>query len=351
MVEQHHEPNNEVKHEPLPQRVSILGAGSWGLGVASLLHKQGCRLTMWEFDKEDFRRLIETRTNPDRLPGYVLPEDVTITNDLVKAASGAEAVVLATPSQFLRNVIREIPQELSKAPMVVNLAKGVENRSLKRMSEVILEETSLMPQQIATLSGPSHAEEVVLDVPTTVVAASVSEQLASRVQHLFSVGRFRVYQSDDIAGVELGGSLKNIIAIAAGIADGLGLGDNTKGAILTRGLAEITRLGLAMGARMETFAGLSGVGDLVTTCFSRHSRNRYVGEQIGRGRTLTDILQSMRMVAEGIQTARSGLELARLHDVEVPITEQVNEVLFAGKSPAIAVGDLMERRLRAEVWQ
>ncbi|MBD3256845.1 NAD(P)H-dependent glycerol-3-phosphate dehydrogenase [candidate division GN15 bacterium] len=332
-------------------RMAILGAGSWGMAIASLLHQQVDRLQLWEYSLEDYQRLVDTRGNPGRLTDFRLPESIGVTNNLAEAVTDADVIVLAVPSQYLRSVVQKIPRELSHAPVVVNLAKGIENGSLKRMSEILLDETSLSPEQVGTLSGPSHAEEVVLDMPTTIVAASPSAELAQRLQQLFSVGNLRVYMSDDIVGVELGGSLKNIIAIAAGIADGLGLGDNTKGALMTRGLAEITRLGVAMGARMETFAGLSGVGDLVTTCFSRHSRNRFVGEQIGKGRRLDEILQSMTMVAEGIQTTRSGLELARVHGVEVPITEQVHEVLFKGKSPAEAVGDLMERKLRAEVWQ
>ncbi|MCX6835952.1 MAG: NAD(P)H-dependent glycerol-3-phosphate dehydrogenase, partial [candidate division Zixibacteria bacterium] len=215
----------------------------------------------------------------------------------------------------------------------------------------ISEETCLPLESIATLSGPSHAEEVAIDMPTTVVVASPSNGLAVRVQELFSVGHFRVYACEDVVGVELGGSLKNIIAIAAGIADGLSLGDNTKGALLTRGLAEMTRLGVAMGAQAETFAGLSGFGDLVTTCFSRHSRNRHVGEKVGRGEKLEQVLAGMTMVAEGVETTRSGRDLARRHRVEMPITEEVYRVLFENKDAREALGDLMERRLRAEIWQ
>ncbi len=219
------------------------------------------------------------------------------------------------------------------------------------MSEVVGEETGLPGSRVATLSGPSHAEEVALDMPTTVVAASASADLAMAVQELFSGGNFRVYMSDDVIGVELGGSLKNIIAIAAGIVDGLALGDNTKGALITRGLAEITRLGVAMGARAETFSGLSGLGDLVTTCFSQHSRNRHVGEKLGQGGKLDEVLSGMTMIAEGVETTRSGYDLARRHEVEMPITEEVYRVLFEDKNARKALGNLMERRLRAEIWQ
>lgn len=332
------------------KRVTIVGAGSWGMAVSHLLSRQGCRVMLWEFDPEDYHRLAGTRTNPGRLRDFTLDEGVRVTDDLGEAVANAEVLALAVSSQHLRQTIKPISAKLSQVPVVVNLAKGVERGSLRRMSEVIVEETGLDLNRLATLSGPSHAEEVVRDMPTTVVAASVSELLADTVQTLFSVGHFRVYKSRDIIGVELGGALKNIIAIASGICDGLGLGDNTKGALMTRGLAEITRLGSAIGAKAETFAGLSGMGDLVTTCISKHSRNRHVGECIGKGEKLDDILAGMKMVAEGVQTTHSGFALARKHGVEMPITEAVYQVLFEGKPAPQAVGDLMERRLRAEVW-
>ncbi len=321
------------------------------MAVGHLLHSAGCSVTIWEHNAEDYRSLITTRTNPGKLGEFELHHDIGLTDNLAAAVEQKDVVVAAIPSQHLRSVIKQIKGPLGAVPAFVNLAKGVERESLKRMSEVVFDETGLSPDRYVTLSGPSHAEEVVQDMPTTVVAASRSDDRATLVQELFSVGHFRVYKSDDVVGVELGGALKNIIAIAAGIVDGLGMGDNTKGALITRGLAEITRLGLAMDARADTFAGLSGIGDLITTCFSRHSRNRHVGEQIGRGKTLDEVLASMSMVAEGIETARSGRELARRHRVEVPITEQVYQVLFDGKPARQAVGELMERKLRAELWQ
>jgi glycerol-3-phosphate dehydrogenase (NAD(P)+) len=335
----------------LEKRVTILGAGSWGMAVSHLLHSQGCRVTLWEFNPDDYQRLSRTRSNPSRLKSFTLDEGVAVTDDLTAAVTDSEVVVMAVPSQHLRETIRPIREELTEVPIIVNLAKGVELNTLRRMSEVIAEETGLDSGRIATVSGPSHAEEVVSDMPTTVVAASTSEALADSVQALFSVGHFRVYQSSDIIGVELGGALKNTIAIAAGIVDGLGLGDNTKGALMTRGLAEITRLGIAIGAQAETFAGLSGMGDLVTTCISKHSRNRHVGDCIGRGERLDEILAGMTMVAEGVQTTHSGFELGRRHQIEMPITEAVYRVLFEDKPASQAVGDLMERRLRAEVWK
>jgi len=335
----------------MAKRVAILGAGSWGMAVSRLLSLKGCEITMWEHDVGDFRRLVATRANEDKLADFRLPEGVNLTDSLSDAVEGAEVIVVVVSSQHVRSVVRAIKDRIGVDTDVVNLAKGIEKGTLKRMSEVIGEETDLAMDRIATVSGPSHAEEVVLDMPTTVVAASVSEELAASVQELFSVGNFRVYKSDDVTGVELGGSLKNIIAIAAGIADGLSLGDNTKGALITRGLAEITRLGVAMGARAETFAGLSGIGDLVTTCFSRHSRNRYVGEKMGQGEKLDDVLAGMTMIAEGVETTRSGFDLARRHEVEMPITDEVYRVLFENKNAREALGNLMERRLRAEIWQ
>ncbi|MCP4685558.1 MAG: NAD(P)H-dependent glycerol-3-phosphate dehydrogenase [bacterium] len=332
------------------KRVGILGAGSWGMAVSHLMHLQGCQVKLWEYEPEAFKLLSQTRSNPRRLKSFVLDKGVVVTDDLAEAVEGVEVVALAVPSQHLRDTIRKLKGAMAAVPVVVNLAKGVELDTLRRMSEVIAEEAGLAPACVATVSGPSHAEEVVEDMPTTVVAASTSEDIAARVQELFSVGHFRVYKSSDIVGVELGGALKNIIAIAAGIVDGLGLGDNTKGALMTRGLAEITRLGLALGARPETFAGLSGMGDLVTTCISKHSRNRHVGDCIGKGESLDDILAGMSMVAEGVQTTHSGFQLAQRHQIEMPITEAVYRVLFEGKPAREAVGDLMERRLRAEVW-
>lgn len=335
----------------MAERVAVLGAGSWGLAISHLLHAKGCEVDLWEYDPEDYRRLVTSRSNPDKLSNFTLDDEVALTDNLSGAVAGAGTVVVVVSSQHVRSVARGFRTALASDAVVVNLAKGIEKGSLNRMSEVIAQETGLGYDRIATLSGPSHAEEVACDMPTTVVAVSVSDQLASQVQELFSVGSFRVYKSDDVIGVELGGSLKNIIAIAAGITDGLALGDNTKGALITRGLAEITRLGVAMGARPETFAGLSGLGDLVTTCFSKHSRNRYVGEKMGRGEKLEEVLAQMTMIAEGVETTRSGYDLARQHQVEMPITDEVYRVLFEGRNAREALGDLMSRRLRAEIWQ
>ena len=333
------------------KRVTILGAGSWGMAVSRLLCLQGCVVTMWEFNRDDFHSLQTTRTSPGKLKDFRIDDSIALTDRLEESATDAEVIVVAVAAQHVRSVIARLRGRIPPGAALVNLAKGIERGTLRRMSEVIAETSEIDLHRIATLSGPSHAEEVVRAIPTTVVAASVNDDLVTMVQELFSVENFRVYKSHDLVGVELGGSLKNIIAIGSGIADGLSLGDNTKGALLTRGLAEITRLGVAMGARAETFAGLSGVGDLVTTCFSKHSRNRHVGERIGMGEKLDDILSRMSMIAEGVETTRSGFDLARQYEVEMPITEEVYRVLFEGKGAREALGNLMERRLRAEIWQ
>ena len=335
----------------MAERVTILGAGAWGLAVSHLLTLKGCEITLWEFDPDDYRRLVTTRANPRKLPSFHLDDSVVLTDDLPGSLARTNVVIVAIASQHVKSVASCFSDHLDPGSVVVSLAKGIEGGSLRRMSEVIAEESGVPHDRIVTISGPSHAEEVVQDMPTTVVAASESSSLASRIQELFSVGNFRVYLSEDVIGVELGGSLKNIIAIAAGVADGLSLGDNTKGALVTRGLAEITRLGLALGAHAETFAGLSGLGDMVTTCFSRYSRNRHVGERIGRGEKLPQVLAGMTQVAEGVETTRSGRELARKHRVEMPITEEVYRVLFEDKDAREALGNLMGRKLRAEIWQ
>lgn len=333
------------------KNIAILGAGSWGMAIAKVLRSNSAKVRMWEYNKEDCEIIQTQRCHPKKLSMIHLDESIEVTNDLVMSLENAELVVLAVPSQFLRKVLENL-KEIDTAKMsFVNLAKGVEIGSLKRMSEVIHDELQVPFSKIATLSGPSHAEEVAMDMPTAIVVASESIEFTKKIQQIFSTNSLRVYQSDDLIGVELGGSLKNIIAIAAGISAGLKMGDNTMGALLTRGLAEITRLGVAMGAKRDTFAGLSGVGDLITTCMSQHSRNRYVGEHIGHGEKLDDIINSMAMVAEGVQTTRSGFELAKEYKVVMPITFEVYEVLFNNKPPDKGIRDLMSRDLKTEVWQ
>jgi glycerol-3-phosphate dehydrogenase (NAD(P)+) len=335
----------------MSESITILGGGSWGMAVAHLLDRKGLPVTLWEYFPEDFEKLINLRGNPDKLPELKLADTIRVTNNLEDAVKSTRLLVVAIPSQFVRSVLTRVGNKAGHLRAIISLAKGIEKKTLKRMSEVILDETSLEADKVIALSGPSHAEEVIRDMPTTVVASGTSEKLVAHVQELFSDSNFRVYMCHDLVGVELGGSLKNIIAIAAGIADGLRMGDNTKGALMTRGIAEITRLGISMGAEPETFAGLSGMGDLITTCISRHSRNRWVGERIGKGEKLDEILRKMKMVAEGVETTRSGYQLARLHGVEMPITEAVYNVLFENVAPAEAVGNLMGRTLKPEIWQ
>jgi len=332
--------------------VAVLGAGGWGIAIANLLAFKKLRVFLWEFDKSAAEKLKSTRTLPQKLPGIQLNHEIDVTNNIVAATLNSHYIICVIPSQFLRSSLAGLKgRVLNNRPIFVNLAKGIEVNTLKRMSQVI--EETIHPENysgIATLSGPSHAEEVARDMPTAIVAASASREIAAEVQRLFATARFRVYTSTDIVGVELAGSLKNVIALASGMLDGLDLGDNTKGALLTRGLAEITRIGKALGADSATFSGLSGIGDLITTCLSRHSRNRFVGEQIGKGRKLSMVLEALPMVAEGVETTRSAKKLADLYKVEMPITEQVYQVLFADKPPAIAINELMTRGPRPEIW-
>jgi glycerol-3-phosphate dehydrogenase (NAD(P)+) len=332
------------------KNVSVLGAGSWGMGVAKLLQENGFEVKLWEYNESDYQIIKVQRCHPKKLKNIFLHKTIDVTNDLGYAIDKADLVVSAVPSQSLRSVLEDLPKNNIANCPIVNLAKGIETTTLKRMSEVIIDELGHPSKLVTTLSGPSHAEEVTADIPTAVVIAGENNELLTELQKTFSTNTFRVYQSNDLIGVELGGSLKNIIAIAAGICTGLKQGDNTLGALITRGLAEMSRLGMAMGAQAETFSGLSGIGDLITTCASVHSRNRYVGEHIGMGEKLNTILTSMAMVAEGVQTTKSGYTLAEKYDVEMPITKEVYEVLFNDKPPEIAVGDLMKRELKSEIW-
>ncbi|SYZ73674.1 Glycerol-3-phosphate dehydrogenase (NAD(P)+) [Candidatus Zixiibacteriota bacterium] len=335
----------------MPEKLAVLGAGSWGIAIANLLFKNGHAVKLWEFDSGDCRLLQTERVHRKKLPDIRIPEEILITNSLNEALEATEYLVLAVPTQKVRSVCESLRPMVPSGMKYVNLAKGVEIGTLRRVSEIIL--TTIDSAEsgcVATLSGPSHAEEVSRNLPTSVVAASINAEFARVVQRLFNNSTFRVYHSEDIIGVELGGSLKNVIAIASGITQGLGFGDNTTGALLTRGLAEITRMGVRLGADPLTFAGLSGVGDLITTCISRHSRNRYVGDKIGRGEKLRDILAGMVMVAEGVDTTRSAKALADKYGVEMPITEQVFRILFEERSPKEALADLMGRSLKQEVW-
>ncbi len=328
-----------------------MGAGSWGIATSVLLTSNGHEVILWEFDEKEARKLDSLREHPTKLPGVKIPAEVKITSNLREALEGKELLAMPLPSHTVREVAKKLSPLLNGDPIILSLSKGLEVKSLKRMSEVIAEE---LPQKfhrnIAVLSGPSHAEEVARQLPTTITVASDNEAVAENVQGIFMNDYFRVYTHDDVVGVELAGSLKNVIALAAGICDGLGFGDNTKGAILARGLAEIARLGVKLGADYRTFSGLAGMGDLVTTAMSRYSRNRHLGEEIGRGKSLDRVLSEMTMVAEGVKTTQSAYALARKHRVEMPITEQVYLMLFEGKNPRLAAEELMLREPKSEMW-
>ena len=330
-------------------RIGILGAGGWGTALSLLLVRNGHDVGLWESQPGYAEILSRTRLNPDFLPGVAIPDEVRITSDLDSAIAGKDFLVVALPSHIVRSVAGRIPADRIGDAIVVSASKGIENDSLLRMSQVLAAAIEGLPaDRIVALSGPSHAEEVSRGMPTVVVAASSHAESALKVQDIFRSPVFRVYTSSDMVGVELGGSFKNIIAIAAGISDGVGFGDNTKAAIMIRGIVEMTRLGVAMGASPQTFAGLSGMGDLIVTCTSRHSRNRYVGEQVGAGKSIDEVLRGMKMVAEGVRTTRSAMDLSRRHGVVMPITTEVFEILFNGKNPKKAVTDLMTRDPKAE---
>jgi glycerol-3-phosphate dehydrogenase (NAD(P)+) len=330
-------------------KVTVLGAGSWGTTLALVLHDNMHDVILWTY-KADHAELMRSQgENPTFLPGIPLPPDIKITTDIEIACYDREMIVAAVPSQFLRSVIQKIAHLDLEKTIICNVAKGIENNTLMTMSEVLLDVLQHeRKENLAILSGPSHAEEVCKKMPTALVAASFRMKTAKAVQDAFMTKYFRVYVNEDIRGVELGGAIKNVIAIAAGISDGAGFGDNTKAAIMTRGVYEITRLGVKMGAQPKTFAGLSGIGDLIVTCMSRHSRNRHVGEEIGRGRNLDDVLKEMVMVAEGVATTKSVHQLTEKHETEVPIVTEVYKVLFEAKNPHQAMIDLMTRDAKGE---
>lgn len=323
-------------------KVAVIGAGGWGTALAGVLGENTHRVALWARSQDLATEINETRLNERYLPGVTLPASVNVTADLAVAAADAELILVVTPSHAVRETASRLKEFVKEGTVVVTAAKGLENSSLKRMSEVVAEELPSVAGRVVALSGPNHAEEVGLKYPSATVAASTSRQAAEFVQDALMLPYFRVYTNPDIAGVELGGALKNIIALGAGVAEGLGFGDNTKAALMTRGLAEIARLGMALGANALTFAGLAGVGDLIATCTSRHSRNRRAGLQLAEGKTVQEI-EGGRMVVEGIRAAKAAYELACRHGVEMPITEQIYSVLYKGVSPKDAVMQLMLR--------
>ena len=327
-------------------KVHVLGAGSWGTALSLLLHKNGHQVKLWSALTDEVKLLQEKREHPSKLPGVHIPEEVEITDDLEVCLRDPDVVVLAVPSPFTRSTAKQIAPLVNKGQIIVNVAKGVEEKTLMTLSEIISEE--IPDANVCVLSGPSHAEEVGRGLPTTCVVSAQKRETAEYLQGIFMSPVFRVYTTPDILGVELGGSLKNVIALAAGTADGLGYGDNTKAALITRGIAEIARLGTKMGAKMETFYGLSGIGDLIVTCASVHSRNRKAGYLMGKGYTMQQAMDEVKMVVEGVYSAKAAKSLAEKYNVEMPIIMEVNKVLFEDKPASDAVRDLMIRDKKVE---
>ncbi|MCM8795616.1 MAG: NAD(P)-dependent glycerol-3-phosphate dehydrogenase [Candidatus Omnitrophica bacterium] len=327
--------------------IAILGDGGWGTTLAILLARKGFQVSLWGAFRDYVRYLNKKRINTKFLPGIKIPRNIEITDNLEWALAQKEIVVLAIPAQYLRNILKRVKKcnGYQKA-IYLSASKGIELGTLRRMSEVVYDELGKV--KLAVLSGPTIAHEVAIGIPTACVIATKDKKIGQWLQEIFMGEHLRIYTNDDIVGVELGGSLKNVIAIACGISDGLGFGTNTKAALLARGLAEISRLGEAMGAKPSTFSGISGLGDLVTTCISPYSRNRFVGEQIGRGKALKEIIAHMEMVAEGISTTKSAYGLSRKYKVDMPITKEVYCVLYRNKSPFKAVRDLMTRARKCE---
>ena len=324
---------------------SVIGSGSWGTAVSYILASNGHDVKLYSRRVEVTEKMSLLRENADYLPGTVLPDNICFTSDLKLAVTGADIIIMAVPSHAVRQMASEISQ-FCKTPVILNIAKGIEQKTHLRMSQVIGQE--IPGADVAVMSGPSHAEEVVLGMPTTNIVSSRNVQLAKDIQHAVMTPMFRLYTNDDIVGVEIGGALKNVIALCAGICDGLGFGDNTKAALMTRGIAEITRLGCAMGAKRETFAGLSGIGDLIVTCTSMHSRNRRAGILIGKGMTADEAVKEVKMVVEGIKTADAAYALSKKYNVEMPIVSEAYRIVFENKPANDAVLDLMIRNEKSE---
>lgn len=328
-------------------KISVLGCGAWGIGIAVLLNNNGHNVTMWSAVEKEVDDLNKKRENEVSLKGVILDENVKVTHDLKEACTDKDIIVMAVASRFTRQTAQKIKGLVKTDQIIVNVGKGIEESTLMTLTEII--EKEIPDACVAVLSGPSHAEEVGRGKPTTCVVGAKSKKIAEYIQEIFMSKVFRVYTSPDILGIEIGGSLKNVIALAAGMADGLGYGDNTKAALITRGIAEITRLGLAMGAKAQTFAGLSGIGDLIVTCASMHSRNRRAGILIGQGKTPEEAMKEVNQVVEGVYSAKAGLLLAQRYNVSLPIIEQVCSVLFEGKDVNKAVEDLMLRDKTSEI--
>ena len=327
-------------------KAGVIGSGSWGTALARVLSKNGHEVTLWSRREEESRMLREERENKSKLPGVKLPDDILCTTDLEQTVEGKDILVLATASPSIRSMAKKMAPYVAAGQLIVDVSKGIEESTLMIMTDVIAQE---IPQcRAAVLSGPSHAEEVGRDIPTTVVAGAKDRETAEYIQNLFMNKVFRVYTSPDMLGIELGGALKNVIALAAGAADGLGCGDNTKAALITRGIAEMSRLGVAMGGHIETFNGLTGIGDLIVTCASMHSRNRRAGILIGQGKTMQEAMDEVKMVVEGVNSAKAAKTLAEKYGIDMPIVQEVNQVLFEDKPAREALADLMLRDKKIE---
>ena len=328
------------------KKVTVIGSGSWGTALAVMLAEHGHEVTIWSRRQEAVDELVERRTNEKYLPGVTIPAEIGATTDRAEAVAAAEIVILAVPSRAVRQTAKDFAPYFKKEQILVNVAKGLEEGSLLRLSEVIRE---CVPEcEVCVLSGPSHAEEVARNLPSACLIASEKEETAKLVQREFMNPRFRLYTNTDMIGVEMGAALKNIMALAAGMSDGLGFGDNTKAALMTRGMAEMQRLGMAMGGKAETFSGLSGIGDLIVTCTSMHSRNRRAGILLGQGKSLAETLETVQMVVEGVNTVQAACHMAEKYGVSMPITQAINAVLFHGKNVEDAVLELMTRDGKAE---
>ena len=328
------------------ERVGVIGAGSWGTALAVVLAKNGHQVTVWSIIEDEITMLKEKHEHVDKLPGVKLPDSMEFTTDLEQAVRTSDMLVLAVPSIFTRSTAKSMAPFVKDGQIIVCVAKGIEATTLMTISDIV--EQEIPNADVAIMCGPSHAEEVGVGLPTTVVAGARTKATAEKVQDVFMNEVFRVYTSPDVLGMELGGSLKNVIALAAGVADGLGFGDNTKAALITRGIAEISRLAIAMGAKAETLAGLTGIGDLIVTCASKHSRNRKAGMLIGQGYTMEEATKEVKMVVEGIYSAKAARALAQKYEVDMPIIDIVNQVLFENMSAKEAVVELMEREKRSE---
>lgn len=327
-------------------KTGVIGAGSWGIALAKVLHSNGHEVTVWSIVEAEIAMLKEKHEHVDKLPGVKLPEDMVFTTDLKAAIDGMDYLILAVPSVFTRSTAKSMAPFVKPGQVIVCVAKGIEEDTLMTLSDIVLEE--IPAAEVAVMCGPSHAEEVGIGLPTTVVAGADKKHVAEGVQDIFMNEVFRVYTSPDVLGMELGGALKNVIALAAGMADGLGYGDNTKAALITRGIAEMGRLAIAMGASYETLSGLTGIGDLIVTCESKHSRNRKAGMLMGQGYTMQQAMDEVKMVVEGVYSAKAAIALAKKYDVDMPIIEAVNKVLFEDKQAKEAVTELMMRDKRSE---